>query len=80
VAPQYIYTQHIYGMCSCRFSYYAKVYDIQTLAMLSCVFQAYDNAMATAVSVVDDDGPNGFTIVIQQSKVCCVIVRLTEVP
>ncbi|XP_065883255.1 GATOR2 complex protein WDR59-like [Dysidea avara] len=50
------------------FSYYTKIYDIQTLAMLSCVFQAYDNTMATAMGV-DDDGPNGFTIVVQQSKI-----------
>ena len=62
----------IYSMYSCRFSYYAKIYDIQTLAMLSCVFQAYDSAMATAINVVENDGPNGFTIVIKQSKVCCV--------
>jgi len=46
--------------------------------MLSCVFQAYDNAMATAISVVDDDGPNGFTIVIQQSKVCYVLLHVVE--
>ena len=59
------------ALCCCRFSYYTKIYDIQTLAMLSCVFQAYDNTMATAMGV-DDDGPNGFTIVVQQSKVCYV--------
>ena len=56
---------------SYRFSHYSKVCDIQTMAMLSCVFQTYDKHFASILNVDDDDG---FTIVPQQAKVTSSIV------
>ena len=55
-----------------RFSYYTHIYDIQALGMLSCVFQAYDRSMESAICGINDNDyeTNGFTIVAQQSKVC----------
>ena len=60
-----MYTIYMY---SYRLSHYGKIYDIQTMAMLSCVFHTYDKYFTAILNEdrVDDDG---FTIVPQQSKV-----------
>ena len=57
------------SLCLYRFSHYSNIYDIQTMAMLSCVFHTYNKYFASILSDdnVDDDG---FTIVPQQHKVC----------
>ena len=50
------------------FSHYGKIYDIQTMAMLSCVFHTYDKYL-TSILNEDHVDDNGFTIVPQQAKV-----------